>query len=404
MTSVFATLIAISSVGASIRDAEVEYQDRVFQQYWGTEFVWKFDDLPTEGKVPEFRVPYSGYIYPDTAGGTIRALRKYDMAFNGGRSRASSHEQWDTTAFRKPQVRRGGLFGLRRITVMQTPHWHGHCNGWAAAAIRHAEPQQSVRRGNVVFSPADIKALLAEIYIYNHNEHLAGLKYALNAGTFHAILANWIGRGSHPIAMEADPGEEKWNYPIYGYKVTSLRRSSRYVDVRLNMTYAMNSNGEYQRSPRSARIKYFSYQLQLNGEGEIVGGAFYRGSSMIDMLWVPMHPRQGREEGNERGNPYVDVNEVLAIWRDSVPEETRKKWFVVDPPKEDRILDLAAAEGLVPVQEFPTLEEPQPESQADATAETDTESETDTDTPTESTPAEDVAAATPSEEPASAEE
>ncbi|MFV1966206.1 MAG: hypothetical protein ACC628_12345 [Pirellulaceae bacterium] len=362
MTPLIATLVAISSVGASIRDADMENQNQVFQRFWGAEFVWKFDELPTEGKVPDFRQPYSGYIYPDTAGGTIRVLRKYDMAFHGGRPRASSYEQWDTTAYRKPVHRRAGLFGLRRTTVMQTPYWHGHCNGWTAASIRHAEPQQSVRRGNVVFSPADIKGLLAEIYIYNENENLTGLNYTLNAGTFHAIIANWLGRGSHPLAMEADPGAEKWNYPIYGYEVTSMRRSSHQVDVRVNLTYAMNSNGEQQRSPRLARIKQFAYVLNLNDAGEIVGGSFYRGSNRIDLLWVPLRPKQGGQKGNERGCPHLDIDEVLAIWRDSVPEEIRNQWLVIDPPEEDRVADLAGVEGLTPLQKFPTIESSEPET------------------------------------------
>jgi len=33
-----------------------------------------------EAKVAEARTPYSGYIYPGTHGGTVSALRKYDLA------------------------------------------------------------------------------------------------------------------------------------------------------------------------------------------------------------------------------------------------------------------------------------------------------------------------------------
>ena len=43
-----------------------------------------------------------------------------------------------------------------------------------------------------------------------------------------------------------------------------------------------------------------------------------------DLLWVPLRPKPSRQKGNESGNPYVDVNRVLAIWRDSVPEDVRK--------------------------------------------------------------------------------
>jgi hypothetical protein len=341
-----------------IPNLEKELQDETFQRYWGSDFVWKFDELPASGKVAENRVPYSGYIYPDTSGGTISALRKYDRAFRPGRYSASSHEQWDTTAYKKAttQVSRGGLFGRRRVTrtVMSTPHWHGHCNGWTAAAMRHAEPQRSVQQGGVVFSPADIKALLAEIYIYNETENLAGYDAPLNAGTFHAVITNWIGNADHPVGMEADPGKEKWNYPIYEYSVSSGKISPRQVEVKMNIGYAKDSRGEYQQSPRIKYVKYFHYVLDLNASGEIVGGQFYRDSSLIDMLWVPLQPKQGGTPGNERGNPYVDVDRVLAIWRASVPQDVRNQWLVVDPPKEDRlanIASLATAGSLLPVQD-----------------------------------------------------
>jgi len=57
------------------------------------------------------------------------------------------------------------------------PHWYGHCNGWTPAAMRHAEPQRSVTRNGVEFTPADIKGLLAEIYIYNEHIVLGGDQY-----------------------------------------------------------------------------------------------------------------------------------------------------------------------------------------------------------------------------------
>jgi hypothetical protein len=352
-------LAASHSLGATIPEERVEAQNEIFQRYWGTDFVWKFDELPDKARVADFRVPYSGYIYPDSAGGTIRVLRKYDQAFNAGRNAAAAHEQWDTTAYRKPVYRRSGLFGRRSTTVMVTPHWHGHCNGWTAASIRHAEPKKSVTRNGVVFSPAEIKALLAEIYIYNENANLAGFDSSMNAGEFHTVITNWLGRGSHPVGMEADPGKEKWNYPIYGYATSSARRSSRQVDVRMTIAYAKNSRGEFQQSPRIEYKRYFHYALNLNDQGEIIGGYFYRGSSMIDLLWVPLRPKQGRQKGNERGNPHVDVDQVLALWRDSVPPDTRNKWAVVDPPKDDRIVQLAGLGDVVPLQEVVTAQ-PQP--------------------------------------------
>jgi hypothetical protein len=233
---------------------------------------------------------------------------------------------------------------------MGTPNWHGHCNGWAAAAIRHAEPQQSVSRNGVVFSPADIKGLLAELYIYNDLADLSGSSGTIQAGLFHAVVTNWLGRGAHPLGMEADPGREKWNYPAYSFSSTARKRSARQVDVSLNLAYARETQGEYQRSPRIQRVKYFHYRLDLNEQGEIVGGEYYSDSSRIDMLWVPLRPKASGQPGHERGNPYIDVETILALWRDSVSEETRRQWLIVDPAEKDRLPDLTATASLVPVQ------------------------------------------------------
>lgn len=335
--------IALTTVGQSISQTDIKTQNEVFQRLWGTQFSWKFADLPEKGGVEDFRVPYSGHIYPDTQGGTIEAMRKYDRAFHRGSSPAAAYERWDTTAFKeKPEVK--GLFGRTfSFGAARTPNWHGHCNGWSAAAIRHAEPQKSVYRNGVEFDTADIKALLAEIYIYNDTAMLAGEGTNINPGVLHAILGNWLGRGAHPIGMESDPGEEKWNYPMYAYASASAKRGSNQYEVKTNIAYAKDSDGEFYESPRIKRVKYFHYMLNLNNAGQITGGYFFKDSSIIDMVWVPLAPKQGGAPGNERGNPHLNIDTILAIWRESVDQDIRAKWYTVDPAPLDRIAD---AEGL----------------------------------------------------------
>ena len=375
-------VVLASVLGQTIQGPVVEKQDEVFQRMWAEDFEWKFDQLPTEGKVSEHRIPYSGYIYPDSACGTMQVLRKYDSAFNGGNLRATMFEQRDTS-LSKPITRqetytRRGLFGrgrtvTRMVSTVGVPHWYGHCNGWTAAAMRHAEPQKSVKRNGVEFTPADIKGMLAEIYIYNDHIVLAGEKYHMNPGTFHAIIANWLGRGDHPVAMESDPGKEKWNYPIYGFTTSSSRRGQNQVDVRTTIAYARNSRGELQQSPRIEGKKYFHYGLKLDDAGAIVGGYWYRDSSRIEMLWIPLHPHPGGQPGNERGNPHVDVDEVLAIWRESVPADVRQTWLVVDPAPLDRVLKAEQLADANPVQEPIEIEEPADETVVAASFEEETD-------------------------------
>ena len=102
----------------------------------------------------------------------------------------------------------------------------------------------------------------------------------------------------------------------------------------MNVKYAYFSQGEQQQSPRLARQRYFHYALNLNEAGEIVGGYYYQDSSRIDLLWIPLTPVPGGQEGNERGNPYVDVDEVIALWRDSVPQDLVDQWVMIhEPPR-----------------------------------------------------------------------
>ena len=323
----------------TIRKDELDYQKESFQHWWGTELNFKLAELPVEGKVPDFRVPYAGHDYPDRGGGTVMAMQKYDRAFNRG-SNATQWEYRDIDVHRNGREDgfRRGLFGRIIRTRSRVPTWYGHCNGWTAATIRHAEPQKAVVRNGVTFTPADIKGLLAEIYMYSATEHLGGLDEAINPATLHLSLANWIGLGAHPIGMETALGETVINYPIHAYKMKVNTLSPRQSEVQNTITYTLNTPREYDKGPQQQRTMYFHYVLDLDADGKIVGGRYYGDSARIDMLWTPLMPTQGGEKGNERGNPHVSVKEVLALWRESVPEEIRKQWLNVDPTVEDRLL------------------------------------------------------------------
>jgi hypothetical protein len=359
-------VLAIALIGPSqatadpraIEQDEVDYQSQNFQQWWDTELLWRYDDLPEKGSVPKFRIPYSGHDYTDRSGGTMDVMRKYDVAFNGRAPMATEWEREDVgkrrplflfgrnrlpEELRVSEPRRRGRGRGRGLLAEllsgnpRVPRWYGHCNGRTAASIRHAEPQRSVTRNGVVFTPADIKGLLAELYMYSETEFLGGMGYAVNAGTLHVILCNWLGRGSHPVAMDSTLGEVVFNYPMYAYATSHAKRPDDRVEVKMNVAYAKSSGAEHDQSPRIKGIMYFHYELDLDEEGKITGGEYFGDSNRVDMLWTPLNPTQGGEEGNENGNPYIDAKEVLSIWRESVPADLRSKWYNIDPADEDRI-------------------------------------------------------------------
>lgn len=74
-TATVVLILAAAATSGVIPTAEVEKQNTVFQNLWETEFRWEFDKLPLNGGVESARVPYSGYIYPDTEGGTVHSLQ-----------------------------------------------------------------------------------------------------------------------------------------------------------------------------------------------------------------------------------------------------------------------------------------------------------------------------------------
>ena len=120
-------------------------------------------------KVTKENLPYTGSYYPEyqlgyssRQAGTNQhgSLDRYDAAFN--QSGVQSAANWEITYNRHTFDRNG------RNQRGEKVDWYGHCNGFGAASSRHKAPEQSVVRNGVTFRPADIKALLAEVYMSNN--------------------------------------------------------------------------------------------------------------------------------------------------------------------------------------------------------------------------------------------
>lgn len=384
---VLAALVVVAASAAAhagyITRSEIKEQTDNFKQWWDTDLEWRVKELPAKGKVPKERMPYAGYIYPDKQGGCGYVLNKWDRAFNWGRGgSAAGYEAQDIASTKEHTHRRGGLFGLMTVDKNETPDWAGHCNGWTSAAIRHAEPRKSVVRNGVTFTPADIKSLLAEAYVYNNTVNLGGEgQGAMNPGLMHLILANWIGKGSHPLGMDSAVGKEVWNFPVYGYSSSIAKRGERQFEVRTNIGWVNMLQQEYHRAPRNNAVKHLHYMLYVDSVGRIIGGDYMYDSDHIDMMWAPLHLEQGGKKGNERGNPYVNTKELLAMWRESVSEDRRMAFWNIDPLEEDAIH----------VEEEVAEEQLAESSGSDAAAETTTDATTET--PAETT-TEEVADAT----------
>jgi len=79
-----------------------------------------------------------------------------------------------------------------------------------------------------------------------------------------------------------------------------------------------------------------------------VGGYYFDDSDRIDFMWVPLRPKQAGEEGNESGNPYLGVSQVLNLWRKSVTRNARRQWLIVDLAEKDRAVEVADPSQILP--------------------------------------------------------
>ncbi|MEZ4461855.1 MAG: proprotein convertase P-domain-containing protein [bacterium] len=119
--------------------------------------------------------------------------------------------------------------------------WWGICHAWSPAAIMEDEPLKPVERNGIVFEVSDIKALLMQQYDKTEAYMVGGRCEEreivrdedgrvtnedcrdLNAGTFHVILANFLGKNQRPMVIERTTNYEVWNQPLVGFKVTSQK-------------------------------------------------------------------------------------------------------------------------------------------------------------------------------------
>lgn len=282
-------------------------------------------ELPDKGTVS--KPVWDTYWYPASQNGTARRdgryspMEKYDMVI-GDRSRQATN--WE--------LRQSGYF--RNIP------WAGHCNGVAAAGTMTDEPKHGVTYNNVYFSTEDIKALLVEAWqaggvAVGGRCNAQSIKYDsygrmadslcrdTNAATFHILLTNFLGRFRKPVIVDYDSGYQVWNFPIVSYEVRMkkditvrdanwwlLRIDKEVYDYNLDATAWVYYQTEM--VLKNGTRKIYEYILELDKEGSIIGGEWFRDSMKDhpDFLWRHTIPTPE--------NPYLKVDIVNEILRQSL--------------------------------------------------------------------------------------
>lgn len=310
------------------------------------------------------RIPSSGSWYPYKAAGTNQkatpddprtALEKYDLVFNGGEFLAT---QWELANHFLPPEN-------------PAAEWAGHCNAVSAREQRHKEPRRSVVRNGVEFKPQDIKALMAAIYQDSDWVYVTGVRCndaspnrnpldrpsadtpdpcESNPGAFHLALGNWIGNADQMLIFDERAGEQLWNYPLYKYvsEVTEISqdRANLLLGVTGDTGFRFNPDAKSFRQVRTVihyadvfdderlgvikeRTDEYGYILELDEAGEVIGGEWIPSlnpKGPPDFIWLALEPLDPNELAQSFGNPHVGIEEVLALWAESVgePEASRQ--------------------------------------------------------------------------------
>ncbi len=329
-----------------------------------TQLDYTFDTLPLQGEAAN--VPWAGSYWPtyqdninyQWAGSQSSSpAKKYELAFGGTNveDKVSANHGIDGMRSQKVCKETSECNSAKSETCAKRtgkeegrciPTWWGICHAWTPAAILLPEPKLPVVRNGVTFEVADLKALGSLVFnstrtkfvslrcnkdsstirLDEYGRPIEGDRECrdTNAGTYHVLLANYLGKMRQAFAEDRIDDLEVWNQPLRGYKVTESREVSgdeanrlvgvtsspdagtvaykfnssavRFVSVRLEVRYITEASASsgyvgnnidwYTRTDR------YQYVLELDRQGKIIGGEWVGSSKSNhpDFLWLPLGP------------------------------------------------------------------------------------------------------------------
>jgi hypothetical protein len=199
--------------------------------------------------------------------------------------------------------------------------WFGLCHGWAPAAINYREPKPvtvtSAQGLQIPFGSADVKALLDywQGQVATGGTRFLGSRCNIdlstnpgaamnpecrdtNAGSFHVVLTNELGRYKRGFVADVTRDLEVWNQPVHGFSSQFLGTFApsagaafgtvQEVRVRTAMKYTVETqaiwNATNGTSQHADQTKVYQYRLELNAAGQIIGGA-WETEDRPDFLW-----------------------------------------------------------------------------------------------------------------------
>ena len=384
-----------------------------FVRYLDQELLYTLSELPLEGEATKKAWPASYWpTYEDSTNvrwlgnDTLSPMEKYDLVYNGwtppeGFMDLQPRGGGCTTATFDPEYYEA-LGPAARWMSENRGHWRTHdgldndadgtidecagnegidgwwglCHAWTPAAILEDEPLYPVTVDGVTFEISDLKALMITTYDYSRAMVVGGRCKTdrverdengrilnpdcrdTNAGTFHVILTNFLGRLGMAFAEDRTYDAQVWNQPVDSYIVENLMEISesdaitlliddpstvsrypynedaqRFAEVVVTVNYVVESvpmsrpivdnHSDYLRKDR------YHYILEMDEAGSIIGGEWLNGrvtssfghfSQQPDFLWLPRGPLANPMANGPQGardpkkNPHVSYSKVKRLF------------------------------------------------------------------------------------------
>ena len=386
-----------------------------FLRFLDEELIYTLDELPLSGRAN--KQPWPETYWPYTEDSTnarwygadeLSPLEKYDLVFNDWMpppgfnelrplERGCGNTEYDAEYYSSlgPAARwmsenrgnfkaRDGIDndgdGLTDECDDQDGigGWWGLCHAWTPAALIENEPVRTIEYEGVRFFPSDIKALLITVYDYSRAVVLGGkcrAKHVVrdetgrivdedcrdtNAGSFHIITTNFLGRFNVGFAEDRTYNDEIWNQPVYSYSIEQIEeidlertllllnvdapgtttypyneQATRFAEVKISLQYVTESHASAEPTlphfEQYLRTDRYHYILELDDLGTIIGGEWLNGranqatgsaetfSQQPDFLWYPSGPLPNPPAQGVHGprdpkkNPFVSYAKVMRL-------------------------------------------------------------------------------------------
>ncbi len=264
---------------------------------------------------PFYAYPVFGETDVDITLAKLSPTEKYDLL------RGDSTFSLSTSERKRTEVMKTVVGADEYQADFKIASWYGLCHAWAPASFLFkpvADVQVKGPNGEgIYFSAGDVQALLTvfldrvspndetqflggrceesfkELMKKVQDKTLTAEEYLkavnasncsdTNAGSFHIVLANQIGRLAEPFVVDVTRDQEVWNQPVVAYEsrevgesapnANAARGTAKMVKVKTAMYYVKAINPNITGKPAYAYdIGLYTYYLELDAKGAIIGG------------------------------------------------------------------------------------------------------------------------------------